>query len=115
MKENEAREMLRRLSEYFNQPVMPIKEYCRGLETWARCIEEANETRQTDHGAAYAGMLRQVLRDIRKSDLLWRLLYDGQRLRTRKCPKHGGSWAGVSPVACPHGCGHTGWLPESSL
>jgi hypothetical protein len=115
MNEKEAREMLRRLSEYFNQPVMPISEYCRGLETWARCIEEANETKQTRHGSAYAPVLGELLRDIRKSDLLWRLLYDGQQLRTRKCPLHRGHWAGVTSEVCPHGCGHTGWLPENSL
>ena len=65
---------------------------------------------------------------IRKSCLLSRLIYVGEPLRTRKCPRHEGRWSGIPwPGAkCTHGpdckcasgceciapCGcATGWLP----
>jgi len=49
---------------------------------------------------------------IRKSNLLARLIYGGQKLRTQMCPEHKGEWTGPRPDPCPHGCGFTGWLPE---
>lgn len=51
---------------------------------------------------------------IRKSSLLDRLLYAGEKLRTRKCPTHNGHWSGLEHDGnvCPHGCQLTGWLPE---
>lgn len=65
---------------------------------------------------------------VRKSCLLSRLIYVGEPLRTRKCPRHEGRWSGIPwPGAkCTHGpdckcasgceciapCGcATGWLP----
>lgn len=54
---------------------------------------------------------------IDHSDLLCRLLYGGEALRTIRCPEHLGRWSGVEMPAhwphtnrCPHGCGLTGWL-----
>lgn len=52
---------------------------------------------------------------ITKSALLDRLLYRGESLRSRMCPKHKGKWSGIEwgpENACPHGCQLTGWLPE---
>lgn len=60
---------------------------------------------------------------IPKSNLLARLLYGGEKLRTTPCPVHCGTWSGVpfpaawfkadlsgNPYYC--GCQGTGWLPE---
>ena len=48
--------------------------------------------------------------DIRKSNLLARLLYAGEKVCTQKCPDHKGSWVGQGD--CHYGCDLTGWLPE---
>lgn len=55
-----------------------------------------------------------VFRQITKSNLLARLLYNGEKLRTRECPEHKGKWSGIewTDNRCPHGCQLTGWLPE---
>lgn len=61
-----------------------------------------------------AKTISQVFLWIRKSDLLDRLLYQGQKLRTERCPVHDGRWSGLEHPTnyCEHGCGFTGWLPE---
>lgn len=58
--------------------------------------------------------LSSVELSIRKSALLARLIYGGEKLRTQKCPQHKGHWSGLEHPdnQCPHGCGLTGWLPE---
>lgn len=116
----EAEAMLKRLTKHFREPVLPMRRYCDGLRTWADCIGELNtpgrsfghEYVEEDHkfGADYAGHLRDILRDISKSNLLARILYGGEKLRTRPCPEHKGRWSGI--MTCPYGCGETGWLPE---
>ncbi len=53
-----------------------------------------------------------TFRMIRKSNLLARLLYAGETLRTVPCPEHKGKWSGVGD--CKHGCQLTGWLPEKA-
>lgn len=56
---------------------------------------------------------------IGKSCLLDRLIYGGEKLRTRPCPKHKGTWSGISfskdeGCECSRGsCAcTTGWLPN---
>lgn len=53
--------------------------------------------------------------DIRKSNLLGRLLYAKEKFRTRMCPLHKGHWSGHAMFfeKCPHQCDGTGWLRES--
>ena len=114
--------MLRQLAEHFNEPVLPMSQYCSAFRTWAGCIVELNESApkgSMEHGSSYYEHLHTILRDITKSNLLSRLLYGGEKLRTRRCPKHDGSWRGISypDDKCPHGCDATdgnrcGWLPE---
>lgn len=55
-----------------------------------------------------------VFLQIGKSNLLARLLYVGEKLRTQMCPEHKGKWSGVefSDTRCPHGCQLTGWIQE---
>jgi hypothetical protein len=58
---------------------------------------------------------------IRKSSLLARLLYGGEKLRPTMCPEHKGTWSGLEFPAmpgfdartCEHGCNLIGWIPES--
>lgn len=115
MNDHEANEMLRRLSEHFHQPVMPVSRYCDALETWMRQVVALNRDPQTpewSHGHRYFTILSNIATDIRKSNLLWRLIYAGEPLRTEPCPKHQGRWSGILP--CEHGCDSTGWLPAGS-
>jgi hypothetical protein len=60
-----------------------------------------------------------VFTQIAKSCLLWRLIYDGQELRTVPCPVHEGHWSGCAwpekpedVCACMDGSNVTGWLPN---
>lgn len=51
---------------------------------------------------------------IRKSNLLFRLIYLGEPLRTEKCPEHKGHWTGCwfdRSCDCQSGYDVTGWLP----
>ena len=126
----QAEELLRALAEFYREPVMPISRYCNALETWVGCIQMNNglypsgmrpegfamPDRGDGHGASYVAILPGMLKDLRKSNLLYRLLYRGQPLRKRPCPQHRGHWSGWSKDPCPHGCSDgmnlTGWLPE---
>ncbi len=84
-----------------------LKSFCAALNTWLRvCIENEYLTDET------AKVLHHAFRiTIPKSNLLYRLLYLEQPLRTVKCPTHDGHWSGLDP--CEHGCGSTGWLPAA--
>ncbi len=103
----EAEEMLARLSKHYKQPVMPIKKYCQALETWriAMTKREREDSKNDRQRTLYETWI-----DIRKSNLLYRLLYLGEPLRTVPCPIHRGRWqGGLEP--CTQ-CQGTGWLPE---
>jgi len=51
---------------------------------------------------------------IGKSNLLARILYSGEKVRTKMCPEHKGKWSGIEwgDNACPHKCQLTGWIQE---
>lgn len=52
---------------------------------------------------------------IDKSNLLARILYSGEKMRTQMCPEHKGRWSGIEwgpDNACPHRCQLTGWIQE---
>lgn len=120
--DEQASKMLAKLADYYGQPVMPVSVYCRALETWASCISRLNfaENAETwQQGYSYFKVLNHLLIDIKKSNLLARLIYGGEKLRTKECPEHKGHWSGLSfpGQECPHGCdrtngNYTGWLPE---
>ena len=65
-----------------------------------------------------AQAISRVFMKIRKSNLLCRLLYAGQELRTEMCPTHKGKWSGCSwgenPCACNDDGNVTGWLPVAA-
>ena len=105
---------LERLSKELHEPVLPLSHFCHAMTTWFHCIEQANERAKVEgrgaHGEAYAEHLGRIELDIRKSNLLARLLYGGESLRSRECPQHKGRWSGIG--VCEHGCGETGWIPD---
>lgn len=108
----QAEAMLKRLSRHFRQPVLPIRRYCDALCLYADILSEQCAPGRSEHprGEGYVHLLQGTIRDIRKSNLLARLLYAREKLRTRPCPEHKGQWSGIDE--CPYGCGSTGWLPE---
>lgn len=123
----QADEAMAALQEFFGEPVRPVRQYCSALETWMRCLEidagmrpsqipQGFTPRGKGGREGYVTMLGAIRRDITKSNLLARLIYGGQPLRTRPCPLHKGRWSGCHPEPCPHGCSDgtniTGWLPE---
>lgn len=106
------------LERHYREPVLPISKVCDGLARYVQALTE-NES-DGPYGAEAGAALRQhgavIIMFARKSNLLWRLLYAGEKLRTRKCPEHDGHWSGCKPEPCPHGCSFgsdvTGWLPN---
>ena len=113
--DEQAEAMLARLRKHYRQPVMPIRRYCDALRTWARVAARTEFDEKTgghNGSSATPKQIRTVFLALRKSNLLWRLLYAGEDLRERKCPKHDGKWSGIPwKDDCP--CGLTGWLPNS--
>ena len=113
-------ERLEALAREYGEPVVPLSAVCGAVATWARCIDDNNtpplvRANRTEQGAGYHYMLHHILIDIRKSNLLGRLLYAKQTLRTKPCPKHEGHMDMeellTGTEGCP--CQGTGWLPEA--
>jgi hypothetical protein len=67
-----------------------------------------------EHDRPYFRFLDQIRNDMRKSNLLGRLLYAKEKFRTRMCPVHKGHWDGNAMLIdkYPHLCDGTGWLRE---
>ncbi|MHA2426992.1 MAG: hypothetical protein ACXADB_03070 [Candidatus Hermodarchaeia archaeon] len=120
--DEQVQKMLDRLANHFGCPVRPVNQYCEALREWAYQISIINQeaekvakaagTESTRHGCEYHEHLRHIMMDIRKSNLLFRLIYAGEELRTEQCPIHKGKWSGCSFEGCIYGCGETGWLPK---
>ena len=110
-----AEALLKDLSDHFKEPVMPIGRYCDALRTWRRANEESgNPDRKYIVDATAIVFLA-----ISKSNLLARLLYEGEQLRAEKCPVHEGKWSGCTwgDGKCPHcmsGSNVTGWIAKES-
>lgn len=113
--------MLARLSEHYGEPVKPIGEYCEAFRTWQVAIEDAYERETKPHlKVEFEAMVRDIGNTrlhIAKSNLLARLLYAGEELRTEPCPIHNGHWSGCAwgDDRCPHcmsGDNVTGWVPN---
>lgn len=113
MTDEEAQKALQALREHYRQPVLPLGRFCDALKTWFRAIEKRNidpalhDPHRSPQGKDYHTVLRLIERDIRKSNLLYRLIYEEQKLRTDQCPVHKGHWTGAD---CE--CDGTGWLRE---
>ena len=115
----EAQQMLLRLEEFYREPVLPLHNFCRAMEVWFECIEKNNtdpalRRHEGEQGYKYFQFLNRMRIDIRKSNLLGRLLYAKEPLRTRMCPVHKGHYSGEAMffTKCPHSCDGTGWLRE---
>ncbi|HET8925219.1 MAG TPA: hypothetical protein VFN26_19710 [Candidatus Acidoferrum sp.] len=115
----EAQELLLRLEQFYKEPVLRLDSFCQAMELWMDCIVKNN----TDpalmqgglaHGKTYFKSLNHMRIDIRKSNLLGRLLFAKEPLRTRMCPLHKGHYNGQAMFfeKCPHLCDGTGWLRE---
>lgn|GEM_PF-4830456 len=87
-----------------------VRLVCESMNTWRHCIEEEHHGNPRWAGSIEA--IRLVFTLIRKSSLLYRLIYARETLRTEKCPEHKGKWSGLEHPdnPCPHGCQMTGWL-----
>lgn len=128
MTDEEAEEMLKALEAHYRQPVMPVKRYCDALRTWAECLREKyDEEKDKARWRSFGNIvphLESFNLAISKSSLLFRLIYIGEKLRTKKCPIHKGRWSGLEFPAdeehgikgneCPHGCNLTGWIHEEN-
>ncbi|MGD0921265.1 MAG: hypothetical protein ABSA70_05800 [Terriglobia bacterium] len=116
MDENEMKGLLQRLEKHYGEPVMPLHRFCDAITLWMNCIEKNNTDPELSkagyQGGRYYKFLSQIEMDIRKSNLLGRLLYGKERFRTEMCPIHKGHWHGDAMFfnRCPHNCDGTGWL-----
>jgi len=95
----EAGEQLKRLENFYGAPVLPLSAFCDGMDTWMDCIIKNNTDPELTqgsirHGHNYFEVLQKMRIDIRKSNLLGRLFYAGETLRTRMCPVHKGHYSG---------------------
>ena len=116
----EAQEQLERLEKFYGVPVLPLSAFCDGMGTWMDGIIKNNtdpalNKRGMHHGYKYYEALNQMRIDIMKSNLLGRLFYAKERLRTCMCPVHKGHYSGEAMFfqKCPQLCDGTGWLREN--
>lgn len=113
----EANELQRRLEQFYGQPVLPLDNFCHAIELWMDCIVKNNtdpalHRDAIKHGHIYFEFLNLIRIDIRKSNLLGRLLYAKEPIRTRICPIHKGHFNAEAMFfeKCPLLCDGTGWL-----
>jgi hypothetical protein len=137
--EAEVKAMLEKLRAHFGEPVMPVGQYCAALGLWASALrmkvdraekaaaaEPESEYCKDDlkQATEFANEVGHVFLMIGKSNLLSRLIYEGESLRTTMCPEHKGRWSGCvwhedasKDCACQRtqsggvGSNVTGWLP----
>jgi hypothetical protein len=117
------------LSRHHGQPVRSASEYCAALRAWGTAITEKIRRIDTGeeedpHGTASSfraivEVIPHLTLGIGKSNLLWRLIYLNEKVRTTPCPIHKGSWSGWrSPegpdCACASGLDITGWLADDA-
>ena len=88
--EAEAEMMLALLSRHYGQPVMPVRRYCHAIETWMGVMEDNERAKPEREQVAAFLHLRTVRIAIHKSNLLYRMIYRGEKLRPTKCPVHQG-------------------------
>lgn len=113
------------LTRHHGEPVRPVSHYCEAFTAWSRAIgakvRRIENGEESDSEAGYYKAISDALFTltipIYKSNLLARLIYGGEKLRTKPCPEHKGRWSGCEYGPIPCGCGAgmnvTGWLAES--
>jgi hypothetical protein len=104
-------------------PVLPASEFCQAFWTWANaCITplETDDAERREWRQEFTEHWKFIFLALSKSCLLDRLIYGREKLRTKLCPIHKGTWSGQSVNKPGCGCAHkkgtvhclTGWLPE---
>lgn len=117
------REDLRYLEERAGEPIRPVSEYCHALRQYADALRECADGGEpgpfgsTEICRDVADALQSLSFAAGKSNLLSRLIYQREDLRTRRCPTHKGRWSGIAydenRCACEDRGGNlTGWLPN---
>ncbi len=94
-----------------------LKEYQRDMAASDAPGDGTERQKLIEKLRAYEKMNEHVHRAflaIGKSNLLARILYSGEKMRTQMCPEHKGRWTGIewADNACPHKCQLTGWIQE---
>lgn len=104
------------LTRHYGERVAPVSAVCGALQSYVSALRESGEDGPFPADAAEA--IREhgptMFMFARKSNLLYRLIYAGLPLRTKKCPEHKGHWTGCDApgtCACQVGTDVTGWLP----
>lgn len=105
------------LEEHYREPVYPVSHVCRAVRLWVDQIIDLNqqppdEAHPSRQGAKYWDALNVIWVDVQKSNLLGRVLYRREPVRTRPCPVHKGHWTGAGPQYASCSCQGCGWLPE---
>jgi hypothetical protein len=111
------------LEKHYGEPIWPISDFCDRLGLYIQALKEGREDKRAFYTSSpYSKEITDFLIDngptiitfARKSNLLFRLLYLRQPLRTKKCPKHQGHWSGckfgLDGCECQVGFDVTGWL-----
>ena len=94
--------------------------FCDKMDAWAEACGTPLET-DDEHTLEWRKEFRThwnyIRLAIRKSNLLHRLFYGGEEVRTKQCPIHKGKWSGCKlpeemecKGACADGSNVTGWL-----
>src|SRR6266550_8758791 len=68
-------ELLRRLEQFYGEPVLPLGNFCHAMELWMDCIVKNNTDpaliqESVNHRQKYFESLKFMRIDIRKSNLL---------------------------------------------
>lgn len=117
---DEAAQLRARLEELEGEPVLAASEYCNAFRAWAEAIaariEREPDAEEAERWRRCKRALDELPLYILKSNLLARLIYCGEEVRTTPCPAHKGHWSGCVWEDLPCGCvAHgnvTGWLPD---
>ncbi len=97
-------------------PILRATRFCAAFDAWAGACSTAlpgdgEETKKWRE--EFARHWRFIHLALTKSNLLHRLIYLGEKLRTRQCPVHMGRWSGCGQnCICNSGMNVTGWLPN---
>jgi hypothetical protein len=93
-------------------PLLRLSDVCHTLRLWGAALKQALNNSDTVEA------WQKVDLAINKSNLLSRLFFTKENLRTEPCPEHKGHWSGCfmegpnGPCRCQHEGNVTGWLPR---
>jgi hypothetical protein len=113
----EEAELLRqKLAAHYRDQVLTVKEFCSIFREWSKVAgvfiaEMLGHRRRLGESELRPEPFdaEGIFLAASKSDLLGRMIYGREKLRTKPCPTHQGTWSGCF-IDCE--CGGCGWLPE---